>query len=212
MAPTETPLRAARGLGGKGCGGGAGRGLSPAPRAPSARPPLAAPPSCERITAGGAELRAASASPPSLRAGPPSPGTGGPEPVGKAFSKGRSVFPFHTLPRTAPRRPRNGLPLSGRVGGSRFPGGSSAAPQVKAGAGVWLVARRGLRDARAAPPREYGAVGSVGAGLGPLSEPGDRSPPRSFWGCGGRHPLVGRAQAAPSPWRSRLEAVIPDSC
>lgn len=157
MAPAATPLRAARGLGGKGWGRG-GQGVASLP--PLARPPPA-PPSrrrhlaSERITAGGVELRAASASSPSLRAGPSSPGTGGPEPAGKAFIKGRAMLPFHTLLHTVLRRPRKGLPLSGRVGGSLSPGRSSAAPQVKEGAGVWLVTRWRLGDAQAAPPRGY---------------------------------------------------------
>lgn len=65
------------------------------------------------------------------------------------------MLPFHTLPHTVLRRPRKGLPLSGRVGGSLSPGRSSAAPQVKEGAGVWLVTRWRLGDAQAAPPRGY---------------------------------------------------------
>lgn len=183
-------------------GGGGGRAWPHSRPSRALRPP---PPSrrrhlaSERITAGGVELRAASASSPSLRAGPSSPGTGGPEPAGKAFIKGRAMLPFHTLPHTVLRRPRKGLPLSGRVGGSVSPGRSSAAPQVKEGAGVWLVTRWRLGDAQAAPPRGYWGIGRRGCGAQPSEwAGGDRSPPRSLWGCGEPHPLVGGAQDPPA--------------
>lgn len=173
MAPAETPLKAARGLGGKGCGG-AGRGLTPAPRAPSARPP----------PRGGAILRADNrwrvwaprclclATIPPGRAAFSRDRRAGAGRWGLQQGTRRAPLP-HPAPHGAqppekrassPQRPCGREPLTGGV--HRRP----RRWRQENGCG-WLHGG-GWGTLRPLPLGNTERKGGVGVGLGPLSEPG----------------------------------------